>query len=73
MRQQNFRHARRVEIQARARYYSWCALRGHALPGNDPQSGRPRGAWTHRAESRAAYIAMARYWLAQAAAGARHV
>lgn len=55
----------------RAHYYTWCALRGHTLPGNDPITGKPRGrAWREfwdRKESTIAYIALARYWVQQAA------
>jgi hypothetical protein len=44
----------------RAAYYLWAALRGHALPGHDPISGRERSAMNaaDRAESRAAYKAL---------------
>ncbi|MFW6083742.1 MAG: hypothetical protein ACODAA_00840 [Gemmatimonadota bacterium] len=64
------RHDRRIyhAMLARAAYYRWSALRGHTLPGGDPVTGRPRsncGA-LHRRESRAAYLAMARHWLARA-------
>lgn len=70
MRTRNHRHVARVTWQARARYYAWCALRGHVLAGRDPVTGRPRAAWSwqDRAESRAAFVAMARHCLAQARA-----
>ena len=48
--------------RARAAYYLWAALRGHALPGNDPITGMPRKSTdeTCRAEGRAAYKALYR-------------
>ena len=50
----------------RASYYRWCAARGFALSGNDPVTGLARGRFggVHgRNESRAAYLALARFWL----------
>lgn len=58
------------QMMFRAEYYTWCALRGHSLPGNDPQHGiRRSGLYPvdGRAESRVAYKAMAKYWIQQAA------
>lgn len=58
------------QMAFRAEYYTWCVLRKHHLPGNDPIEGKPRGkSWkefTAFGESRAAYLAMAHYWLQQA-------
>lgn len=44
----------------RAAYYLWAALRGQALAGNDPVTGRPRTAMRaeDRAAGRAAYKAL---------------
>jgi hypothetical protein len=55
------------QAMERASFYSWNARRGFALPGNDPLTGRPRKEWpSDKGESRAAYAAMARYWLYKA-------
>lgn len=53
----------------RAAYYRWAAVRGQSLPGNDPQTGRPRDAFKYVRpddESRAAYKAMALHNLRRA-------
>lgn len=58
----------------RAHYYTWCALRGHRLPGNDPINGAPRqpraSNWPFQSDSKgeslAAYKAMAVYWINRA-------
>lgn len=55
------------KMSFQAEYYTWAALRGLPLPGNDPISGCKRAGFS-RGESRSAYIAMARYWVAQARA-----
>lgn len=49
----------------RAEYYTWKALRGSVMPGNDPLDGKPRhgSIISHRCEARVAYMAMARWWL----------
>lgn len=54
------------EALFRATYYRWVAGKGGALPGGDPVTGRPRSHFSLSdvAESRAAYLAMARHWLA---------
>lgn len=51
-----------------AHYYAWSALRGHALPGNSPVTGRPRTAMnqTDRTEGIVAHKALAHHWLRQA-------
>lgn len=59
-----------------ATYYRWCASRWDTLPGGDPITGQPRRRGYNsgaEGEGHAAYLAMARYWLAQARAwrGAR--
>ena len=66
------------EMSFKAEYYTWCALRDHALPGGDPITGQNRDRWNrrvqwlaggaHTGESREAYKAMARYWIKEAAA-----
>lgn len=57
-----------AELMERAEYYVWAALRGQALPGNDPQTGRPKRALdhTHRSEGRVAYMALAKHTLERA-------
>lgn len=63
------------EMVERAHYYTWCALRGHRLPGNDPITGAPRqpkaSQWPFQGDSKGeslvAYKAMAKYWLDRAA------
>ena len=63
------------QMTFRARFYTWMALRGSTLPGGDPITGQPRERKAlrelydspTRGESRAAYVAMARYWLRRAA------
>jgi hypothetical protein len=51
-----------------AQFYTWNALRGHALPGNDPFTTCRANAHRGREESRVAYKAMARFWLEKARA-----
>jgi hypothetical protein len=56
------------ECFQRASYYLWSALRGQIIAGNDPLTGTPRAeraflAPQFRDESRAAYKALARFWL----------
>lgn len=62
-----------TEAIFRANFYSWMARRGEPLPGGDPVSGKPRSsqrftAWGREfgQEGRAAYKAMARFWLQKA-------
>lgn len=62
-----------TEATFRANFYAWMARRGVALPGSDPVSGMPRSSQRFTArgrefieEGRAAYKAMARFWLQKA-------
>jgi hypothetical protein len=63
------------QMTFRAHFYAWMALRGSTLPGGDPITGEPLERKARRelydsptrGVSRAAYVAMARYWLRRAA------
>lgn len=54
----------------RAEYYRWAANRGFACCGGDPLTGRKKSDFVSqdRREGRAANIALAKFWLQEAAA-----
>jgi hypothetical protein len=53
----------------RAEYYRWAAMKGHAMPGNDPLTGQSKTGFMSKwsAEGIAVNKTLAKFWLAKAA------